>query len=399
LFRTFTDVLASMQRASTIRFQVLCLTFASIAASPDAFALVQVGAKAQVRVMRIEGDGDHQPWLQAHESLPHELSEIMPDASGATRLLVSGGEGVPADPHGSELSVDEEPHKGETENVLDIIQMKSGTAFNCARDPGAIVDPSPEQAMQSPRGTTTSLEMILAKVAMFVDVAYILCTRCNELVLPVTAPLVKLVSAPASDACFQRMGAVPNASECEQHLIRITFAHKAAVAHALINGFSNILVLEEDVEVHKSPDFTGVMRQVRSLQTKLGPKLVRFTMFPWQTVLQNGTCSSTECRCRSVPADSPKQDTSRFCILPPGCTSVQDSSMYALPRSLFLDFIHAGGVVDHKLFASFESVLVLNPVLVVQTHSGSLCRNTSFNADQQLALVDSYIEACMEHAE
>jgi len=284
-------------------------------------------------------------------------------------------------------------------HLYNLLQTNSAAAFSCARDPGAIIDPKPEQYIQSAVGTAASLEIVVANLANLTDVVYILCVDCDNIVLPATAPLVKLVSAHASDECFRQMGAKVHGSKCHRHLVRITLAHKAAVAHALINRFSNIVVLEEDLELHESPDIASIMRQVRSLETTtLGPSLLRFTVFPREETLANGNCRSAECRCRALPTgstDGSSTKRDRLCVLPSGCPWVQDSSMYALPRSLFLDFIDAPGVVDENVFASFPSILV-HPPVVLQKHSESLCRNGTFPADRRLALVDSYMAVCAD---
>jgi len=262
-----------------------------------------------------------------------------------------------------------------SQRIITRAEQGAQGGYKCAAE-FAISSPSEDQLTHD--NIETHMSQILSSVAPVTDMVYILCTRCNDLRVPQYLHNVLLIDGRESDKCMP-IGCryvlhdecyyphVPRAANNDPdtttiHSERVSFAHRAAVAHAISTNLSNITIIEEDVMINpmheKLPDFNGLSSRLQVLLAESHSQLVRFTSLPvWEVRDGSGACKRNRCKCHSVAPD--------LCLLHKGCKDVHDSSFYMMQRSLFDKFIAVAEIsrtLDMEAFASFDSVLVTPPI-------------------------------------
>jgi hypothetical protein len=253
--------------------------------------------------------------------------------------------------------------------------------FGCAAE-RAIYSPSQDQITYDE--SETHMSQILSNIAPAIHMVYILCIDCNALRVPHGLHNILLMNGRASDECY------PGG----RHWELVTFAHKAAVAHAMTNKFANLTIIEEDVMINpmlnELPDSVQIERQLQVRLAEHPNQLVRFTSLPWDLAGGGGACKNEGCICHS---DSVTPD---LCSLPHGCENVHDSSFYMMPNSLFGEFVNLPlvGVIDMQIFARFDSVLVIPPITVQRGFAGY---GRQFGSEDQVQMWNTYEEACVIH--
>jgi len=214
---------------------------------------------------------------------------------------------------------------------------------------------SPSQAQRTHDRSETQMSQILSSIAQVTDMVYVLCVNCHALRVPQDLNNIILIDGRASDQCLR---------PAPLHDKKVAFAHKAAVAHAASQNFSNLTIIEEDLVINpmykQLPDLTDIARQIQMRLAENNNQIVRFTSLPWHLNGSPGTCKDENCKCIGVTPD--------LCVLRSGCQDVHDSSFYMLPDSMFSTFIAANfGGFDLGNFAAFDSILVTPPI-TLQTH-------------------------------
>jgi hypothetical protein len=253
--------------------------------------------------------------------------------------------------------------------------------FGCVAE-RAIYSPSQDQITYDE--SETPMSHILSNIAPIINMVYILCIDCSALRVPHGLHNILLMNGRASDECY------PGGT----HYERVTFAHKAAVAHARTNKFANLTIIEEDLMINpminELPDFVQIERQLQVRLAEHPNQLVRFTSLPYELAGRGGACKYEGCMCHS---DSVTPD---LCSLPHGCGSVHDSSFYMIPNSLFGEFVKfpLDGTIDLQLFASFDSVLVIPPITVQR---GFACYRRQCGSEDQVQMWKTYEEVCVIH--
>jgi len=253
--------------------------------------------------------------------------------------------------------------------------IDSKLLFSCAAKNNVISKPLPNQYLESNSANSSIPIQLAAHLAAMV---YVLCVDCDSLRVPAKVRNVQLVRAAALDACDH----VP-----PDHFTRVSVAHKAAVAHALLHHHSSIAILEEDSQINGAngvPDFAHLKVQINKLLAT--DKLLRFGAWPWELVDSQGACKIDRCKCH--------QDTMiPWCYLKQGCPYVTESSFYMMPKSLYSRFIETGGYIDGNMFASFDSMLA-SPPITLQRHSTHQETGEKWYASDQINAWNKYERAC-----
>lgn len=229
--------------------------------------------------------------------------------------------------------------------------------------------------------SNSSLGNLLHHMAPLVDMAYVLCMHCPSLKFFKGVENIRLVSGSASDKC----------SGLQDHHQRIGFAHKAAVADAQMNGYSRILIAEEDSTINQLPDLVEFEKQVEMHWTENSHQLIRLTALPpaagrWplapgsEVFDESGSCKMDNCKC-SIGRDK------MFCTLKQGCPQIHDSSLYMIAQPAYAAFMDNDSIIDTDLFASFDSLLMTTPI-AFQDHQ--------LEDKNQAQAWDLYRNACIE---
>jgi len=259
--------------------------------------------------------------------------------------------------------------------------------FRCAADGRVVTEAPPSQpAPMEGRNMSADMTAILAKAALMVDMAYVLCVGvgCSTLQIPRGTHNIRIVQAHEVDRCLQ--------DTALDHWSKASFAHKVAVAHGMLNDMPSIAVLEDDLQINRFPDFIELGRSIHQLFAENKEQIVRFTGRPdsGDLVDNSGKCIKSECRCAHT------ENAPDLCSLKKGCPHIHDASWYMMLNTTYQAFLESpGAVIDNDVMAAFDSVLVVPPITLQKAFACHGDWTRKCHAEDQLHHWSTYERACL----
>jgi hypothetical protein len=146
----------------------------------------------------------------------------------------------------------------------------------------------------------------------------------------------------------------------ESHLVRVTHAHLAIVAHAAANGHDSILILEDDVVTTAAGRALLKSEAINALLSSSSHAIVRLNYRPYGAYMNIGGCPRA---CQYAARWGSQPWGANVGV---GC-ELHSSAAYILSKSLYRQFIGATGVIDMAVMWSLPNVLII-PLAALQPH-------------------------------
>lgn len=228
----------------------------------------------------------------------------------------------------------------------------------------------------------------LVHLLPYADMTYIICTKACEMVIPEELKgKVLMVNGYEIDSCL-------NLNE-QDHWIKASLSHGAAIAHAKANNFERAAVLEEDMTSAPNPYEwqTGDYQELNDFLE--GPEkdnwnVIRLGYRPVQHEhggsAKKKTCSP-QCQCEA--------HGSTLCFMRTAGCELHSSDAYILRStqfSWFLRTVAVGTIIDYGLLQATPGQLILTPQITYQTDFSDF--NDETDVDTQLKAGAMFSAAC-----
>ena len=250
-----------------------------------------------------------------------------------------------------------------------------------------------ESAVRDPTawGDNPAFSETLIGLLRYADCTYIICTRCEEAVVPEQLRgKVKMVHGLEVDDCLNL--------ESQTHWVKASLSHGAAVAHAKKYGYASAAVLEEDMTSAPAPyawregNFQDLNRFLET-ETQDDPQwhAIRLGYRAVDHESNSMVNCAAECTCEAAG--------SALCYLRDPQCQLHASDGYILRDTMYdymLGMVSAGGVIDFGVLQGVPKQIVLTPQITFQTGYADEADHTDLQT--QLATTRKFYDACMKPA-
>lgn len=251
-----------------------------------------------------------------------------------------------------------------------------------------------ESAVRDPTawGDNPAFSETLIGLLRYADCTYIICTRCEEAVVPEQLRgKVKMVHGLEVDDCLNL--------ESQTHWVKASLSHGAAFAHAKKYGYASAAVLEEDMTSAPAP-YEWLNENFQELNGFLGSEgetdapvwnAIRLGYRPIEQESNSMVRCAKECACEAVGE--------ALCYLRDAQCQLHSSDGYILRDTMYdyvLGMVSAGGVIDYGVLQGVPKQIVLTPQITFQTEYAAEADHTDL--ETQLSTTRKFYDACMKPA-